>query len=94
MSYLVVSLPEKKKELNGESKGGLDPKEKKRKRKGKQGFLSYHVISMRGWGVSLLSSPNPNPISRTKKEKEKRRRRRKRGEEETIKVFEFTINSR
>ena len=79
MSYLVVSLPGEKKEVKGESKGGLDPKKGKRKI-GKEGFLSYHVISMRGWGgFSLLSSANSNPISRTKKEKEKRRRRRRRG---------------
>ena len=63
--------------MNGESKAGLDPKKRKRKRKGKQGFLLYHVISMRGWGVSLLFSPNPNPTSHAR-----RKRKRGGGEEE------------
>ena len=59
MSYLVLSLPGKKKELKGESKGGLDPKKGEKKRIGKEGFLSYHVISMRGWGGFLCFLPQP-----------------------------------
>ena len=40
MSYLVVSVPKKKNELKGESKGGLDPQKiGNRKRKGKGGFF-------------------------------------------------------
>ena len=74
--------------MNGESKGGLDPKKRKRKRKGKQGFLPYHVISMRGWGGFFAFFPKPQPhISRTKKEKERRRRRRRRGRRRRLKFL-------
>ena len=76
MSYLVVSLPGKKKELKRESKGGLDPKKRKRKRKGKEGFLSYRVISMRGWGGFLCFLPQmPTPSHA------RRKRKRREGEE-------------
>ena len=77
MSYLVGSLPGKKKELNGESKGGLDPKKGKRKRKGKEGFLSYHVISMRGWGWGF-----PCFLPQTSTPSHAQRKRKRRGGEE------------
>ena len=82
--------------MNGESKGGLDPKKRKRKRKGKEGFLSYHVISMRGWGGFFAFFPKPQPHlthEETEREEEEKKKKKK-GEEETIKVFEFAINSR
>ena len=45
-----------KKELKGESKGGLDPK-----KGGKEGFWSYIVISKWGWGVFFAFFPKPQP---------------------------------
>ena len=42
MSYLVVSLPGEKKELKGESNGGLDPKKGKEKEKGRRDFC--HIM--------------------------------------------------
>ena len=56
--------------MKGESKGGHDPKKGKRKRKGKEGFLSYHVISMRGWGGFLCffpQTPTPSHARRNRK---------------------------
>ena len=81
--------------MNGESKGGLDPKKRKRKRKGKQGFLSYHVISIGGWGGFFAFFPKPQPhLTHEEREREEEEKKKKKGEEETIKVFEFAINSR
>ena len=92
MSYLVLSLSGKKKELKGESKGGLDPKKGKRKI-GKEGFLSYHVISKRGWGVFFAFFPKPQPHL-THENRERDEEEKKKEEEEKIKVFDFEINSR
>ena len=77
MSHLVVSVP-KKRELKGESKGGLDPKKREKKKKREGGIFLISRDKYVGRGFSLLSSPNPDPISHTEKEKEKRRRRRRR----------------
>ena len=63
--------------MNGESKGGLDPKKRKRKRKGKQGFLSYHVITIGGWGRFLCFFPQTLTPSHAR-----RKRNRGGGEEE------------
>ena len=80
--------------MNGESKGGLDPKKRKRKRKGKEGFLSYHVISMRGWGGGFFAFfPKPQPhLTHEQRKREEEEKKKKKWEEETIKVFEFAIN--
>ena len=95
MSYLVLSLPGKKKELKGESKGGLDPKKGKRKRIGKEGFLSYHVISKRGWGVFFAFFPKPQPhLTHEDRERDEEEKKKEEEEEEKIKGFEFAINSR
>ena len=40
MSYLVVSVP-KKKELKGESKGGLDPKKKGKEKEKRTGDFNH-----------------------------------------------------
>ena len=74
----------------------MTQKKRKRKRKGKEGFFSYNVISMRGWGVFFAFLPKPQPHlthEETEREEEEKKKKKK-GEEETIKVFEFAINSR
>ena len=81
--------------MKRESKGGLDRKKGKRKRKGKEGFLSYDVISMRGWGVFFAFFPKSQPhLTHEEREREEKEKKEEGGEEETIKVFEFAINSR
>ena len=81
--------------MNGESKGGLDPTKRKRKRKGKEGFLSYDRISMRGWGGFFAFFPKSQPhLTHEERESEEKEKKEEEGEEETIKVFEFRINSR
>ena len=81
--------------MKGESKGGLDPKKGKRKRNEKEGFLSYHVISKRGWGVFFAFFPKPQPhLTHEDRERDEEEKKKEEEEEEKIKGFEFAINSR
>ena len=69
--------------MNGESKGGLDPKKRKRKRKGKGGFFSYHVISIRGWGVFFAFFPKPQPhLTHEDTERDEEEKKKEEEEEE------------
>ena len=87
MSYLVVSVPEKKKKWRESQKGGLTQEKGKRKRKGRREFFSYYVISMRGGGVFSAFFPKPKPHL-THREKE-RDEEEEEEEEGYIKVFDF-----
>ena len=69
MSYLVVTVP-KKKELKGESKGGLDPKKREKKKKRGQGIfvISCDKYEERGGFLCLLPQiPTPSHAQRKRK---------------------------
>ena len=57
--------------------------------------MSYHVISMRGWGGFFVFFPKTQPhLMHKEREREEEEKKEEEEEEEKIKVFEFAINSR
>ena len=91
MSYLVVSVLEKKKELKGESKGGLDPRKREKKKKRERGIFLISRDKDAWRGVFFAFFPKPQPHL-THRERERKEEEKKEEEEEKIKVFDFKIN--
>ena len=83
--------------MNGESKGGLDPKKREKKKKREGGIFLISRDKYEGRGVFFAFFPKPQPHltheDRERDEEEKKKEEEEEEEEEKIKGFEFAINS-